>query len=1302
MRSAHTEYYLNAVQVILRLRENTVADNWGEVRSYLESEENWSDLPAAALEEIHACKEGMLYQKHMVQLTQAFYAGAIYGLPHEIDYDTISFDQLSEALEECQKIHFTDPSAVMLMEFAERLVSVRHLLLEDQWQDSDELVVLDEFAAERERTTKLRKSVYSHPLQKKNEHRPETVDECVRDFLEYQSVALPKLQHLLRVSGSSTESDWGEKVDLQEVLREARRVLSGRSAEVATTSSFFTALAAPGVHLAEQKADEWMEHMWHAVLHVVLELNLAQQATKYRTVLFNLSAAADHIPELVKVFRGDKHHVHAHVHPLLRNTLHHEDVTLYGAADATSASGYLNVKKNFNVKELQIALQRAKDYLSSVGFETSEEMLQLQQTSNILLEFRTVLNAQESHEDLLQLLRRTKQQEAKGFISNESGVHELNVYIAATGESVRIQAGLRKAMHAHYAYGPLNALHVLSISTDELQKWIDEAMAFLARGGSALSIGIPSLLLQARVLHKLRSALINHEWSVLEYTLRYYQAAHWDVAGEEFGHIQCAYRFRQVKREMRQFLRDYNSVEDVEHGLMSMDIDLRELNSIFTEIHNLLQYRSPLLLNNTSAHFAAVTDRSLAPSSESVFTRDFYVHLDFAAVFALWRLCQALHNNQWFVKQAIHDNEQQRVAEVIDPFLYAYFGLGDSNFVHNIVSVASSACVERCFAQGVERKNENVFEVLVATHWAVFPYTVKMYFNRVRNCLIDKYIRVNLKYYCKKGAIKMDEAGNLVISSVNLQFLKFAIQDAHRAEDLAMSLSVPFKWSAETQKWLDSANIVQRYRHALIVDQNTDAVLDLLRKDGLLRGHTQFDPKLFNVHIELEVVEKYAQAFIAERTALHCLQFLGSLKDQADVHFQEVALENEAVLEVFELAAAPISVAEPSAHLLDMLSIVSQLRDAIFSSMLGGSRRLTPILEGLRRSISYHPNSTLQLGDLERASNVLNAVCKKAYHAELLDYGAKPAQRRTPFIATAFASPGRPSRFGDSPMRTRNNYIGLTDTAPKAAPRTPVKARAVPQSDLEKTGVSLLQEYTQKIVTALCELMYFHEEENHLSIGCADRFTEKLRSMVPTSARSQAPYHCYLTLFRLKKELNDVYVVYEPRWVAALHIVLFYLQKEINQQESTEPESVAQMVNLSLDLIQFCKDIQLDRCVLTDYVQSHFKKAHSSTNGTKSPMGASAPDCAPSVLILVKHLSTINLQKEDAAVGAVVHELKLGLEEIVAVTASVAAKCAALSLENDIQSEDTVSSLALIRSLPIGSVSRAASQSKLLCKALAL
>eukprot|EP01034_Spumella_vulgaris_P016651 gene16651-21256_t len=175
-------------------------------------------------------------------------------------------------------------------------------------------------------------------------------------------------------------------------------------------------------------------------------------------------------------------------------------------------SGYLDGKKHFNVKELQNALQRAKDYLSSVGFETSEEMLQLQQTSNILLEFRTVLNAQESHEDLLQLLRRTKQQEAKGFISTESGVKELNAYIAATGESVRIQAGLRHAMHAHYAYGPLNALNTLAIRTDELQRWIDEAMTFLARGGSALSIGIPSLLLQARVLHKLRSALINHEW----------------------------------------------------------------------------------------------------------------------------------------------------------------------------------------------------------------------------------------------------------------------------------------------------------------------------------------------------------------------------------------------------------------------------------------------------------------------------------------------------------------------------------------------------------------------------------------------------------------------------------------------------------------------------------------------------------------------------------------------------------------------------------------------------------------------
>ncbi len=90
------------------------------------------------------------------------------------------------------------------------------------------------------------------------------------------------------------------------------------------------------------------------------------------------------------------------------------------------------------------------------------------------------------------------------------------------------------------------------------------------------------------------------------------------------------------------------------------------------------------------------------------------------------------------------------------------------------------------------------------------------------------------------------------------------------------------------------------------------------------------------------------------------------------------------------------------------------------------------------------------------------------------------------------------------------------------------------------------------------------------------------------------------------------------------------------------------------------------------------------------------------MLILVKHLSTIKLQSEHAAVSAALGELRAGLEKIVSVAASVATRCAAVSLENDMHSEVASSNVDLLRSLPIGSASRAASQSKLLSKALAV
>jgi hypothetical protein len=379
----------------------------------------------------------------------------------------------------------------------------------------------------------------------------------------------------------------------------------------------------------------------------------------------------------------------------------------------------------------------------------------------------------------------------------------------------------------------------------------------------------------------------------------------------------------------------------------------------------------------------------------------------------------------------------------------------------------------------------------------------------------------------------------------------------------------------------------------------------MLKGDGMMRGHTQFEPRLFSIHGELEVLEKYAQAHVAEKVALEALQFVVSQAQNSSEKFGDVALENDAVLHLFEVATAPIPVAEPSAYLLDMLQIVSLTRDAIFAAMLGGKARFLPIAESLRDAVGRLQNSALQSVDINKAITVLTAACKKAYHAELLDL--KVAEKTAPKRNLHSPAPhhhGRPTA----------QYVRPAVSAPEASPAK----RVVHDVVAELSGVARLEAFTQKIVTALCELLYFQQGEAHYSIGGTEELIEKLRRKVPTSPRSQAPFHCYLTLQSLARDMDELYVVYNPRWATALRIVLYYLEKEMKGTAS-EAQNVAQMVDLSQDLVGFCKDIQLDRSVLSAHLLEKAQHPH-------SRLVTADQDTSPTVLVLVKHLTAIRLK----------------------------------------------------------------------------
>lgn len=1285
VRSANTEFYLNGVHVILRLRELTVSDNWDEVKRYVNDDTNWQNLPNTALEELRACREGLLYQQHIVRMSQALCQGAIGGLPHEIDYDQISCDALIASLRACDEVQFSDPSAQLLIEFAQRIVTVRHLLLTDQWLDESAATKPDT-ALSLETPSKLRKSIYSHPTPKKTQTQRETVESSVQDYLQFFAYAVPKLQRLLRVA---SQIDGEGDLDFTSFLQEVRLHLGyyGSSAGSSPRSS------------AAMDPDGWILQIWHAVMHVVLEVNLAQQVIQYRSVLIHMIEAADTVPDMVRAYVLDRAHLHANVHPLLRSSHHHEDITLYGAGSASNLGSYaVGGSISFDTTALEESLQRAKDYLSYVGFETSEEMLKLQETCKLLIDFRNALNAQESHDSLLQLLARAKALSAKGFLSTESGVFEINAYLASTTESERIQKGLAAALQSHGVRGPLNALDRAAVDATELQRMIDDALRYLGRGGAALSVGIPTLLLQARVIHKLRTTFVDHAWSALEYTLKTYdtQAADWDVARDEFRHIQHAFAFRTAMNHIRKFVADFTSEKDLGHSLMCMEVDLRELNGIFVEVNRLLHYHSPLLV---TAADSSRNPEEAVESPEVVLTEAFFKHPGVVATVALWKLCQALQVNAWYDKQAIHDNEEQQVADHPDPFLFAFFGIANANYVHRVRHGLTPSDITEGFLLSNLARKETVFSVLTVTNWSGFPYNVRMFFNRVRNRLIDRFVRADLKYYCKKGATAMDGAGNLVLSNMTLQFLKITLTDAQRAVDTARRFGVPFEWTPETKKWVASAETALKYRLALTSSKNAaDTVISLLRADGMMRGHTQFVPRLFSIHTELEVLEKFGQAHLAETVAAAALQFIASQSVASESKFSEVALENEAVLQLFEMAAAPVPVADPSAYLLDMLSIVGLTRDAVFATMLGGEVRLASIAEDLVEAVAFHQSPVLRAIDMARVVKFLTAACRKAYHADLLGFTADSAaqtvpQRRVARVHTVLGT------------RATARYLGpgaiVPPTPSKASPTA--AGRVFPTLsvlDEELTGVAKLAAFTQKILTALCEVLFFHRGDDHITVGTKEVWLDQLRKKVPMGLRSQTPLHCYLSLRKLAETMDELYVAYQPLWAATLHLALYYLERELSEevlQGDASTINVAQSIDLSQNLIQLCQDVQLDRAVLAEHVRETTQPRR--RNGRPVPSRVVGGESEPSAFVLVKHLTAIKSGVNSNGQTEALAQLQRRLHAMLDSATEAQSHMASLSLENEVVGALSTAQMKVLKDFPMGAVYQAVSQCNMLLRA---
>lgn len=801
------------------------------------------------------------------------------------------------------------------------------------------------------------------------------------------------------------------------------------SAERALFPSVDSTNGATGGDCSVDSTHEWIEHQWESVCRVQSEVRLVQNVIHYRKVILSLQSAMELFPDPVRIFMGAADASAAMYWTQYHGDRYYDDALLSGTVNLSSAkeqrrrkrrsqiaftspfedsaaageacksqdtlsppssamsrmverhSGNLNLTGDqsdlFCVQALRMAIRFAKSYLSSVDYDTSEDLLLLLHSSTLILDFRTALTHRVSRQRLQELTAKAQKLEDEKSLSIDCGALEIGAYASASKESDLIYQGLIESVSQQQVRGPLDDLVLFSSDQRQAEEWIDRGRAFLARGGAHLSIDLVPLLEQAKVLSKLRSMIRCSDWEALSRVLRLHrdQAAHWEYAGAEFDHIYQAYRFRCFQQELYKAVANFRSSEDLEHGLAGLQIDYHCLNQAFSEFLSILDYKSSLLHLHPVSNGEQLMEGRGANRCYILSDR-FFVESNFIASKALWRLMNAVLHKRWFVKQRIHNNPQQFVAANIDDFLFSFFGLANADYIENVYSISHiREAVDALAAvhQSYERQNdsngmsdlnveparrskesflrdaeETVFSVLIATNWSGFPVHVKKFFDLARNRLIDIYIRSDLIYYCSKGAMKLDAAGNIVLSDLFRKFLELSVEESDRAVAIARQLTVPFSWCKETQKWLKAARLIVQCRRELVefsrissrgsvsnsgshssvcnFPENSDdrwrqfsSLVQLLRGEGLLHDipsdiysetriireeiigaarnapssqhqnlSWRLSPHLSAVEEELSVLERYCHGFHAERVLLQALHFLPTALQGHDTQRQSI------------------------------------------------------------------------------------------------------------------------------------------------------------------------------------------------------------------------------------------------------------------------------------------------------------------------------------------------------------------------------------------------------------------------------
>jgi len=1157
----------------------------------------------------------------MMAIARSLKIGAISGTPHEIDFDGINYWLLDEAINTCtttttnnitdKSSSFSDESALIIIEFARKLLDIRYFVKKNIWR----------------RTTTTTTAPPPPPLGSSSSTSicpvvavtvsKASVEDALDDILAYQAAHLDRLRELLGMDDGQQSSS--------------------------TSTSIVRGV-------------DWIHFIWDAVVQAQNEVHLVLQSMSYLKMLTSLKDAVNQTPDVILKYMESRHRTYNY---------YYDQAGRFGLLDIGEINLIDGTKHDesdiYNIGPVQAASMLAKEYVNSIPFETSEELLKLLNTALLLLEFRKTLghHTVPDMSKVKVLVSRARHLIEQDAVAAHDGMKELNAFLMITTKTIEIQDNLRDVITWNRLSGPLDCLQrpssaaSQSKNNQQLSKvlhgsvWIQQATAFLARMGTELSMGLLHLFIEARILDKLRELVKSNSWFDVGFLLQKHrlQSSTWKYGQREFLHIEQSHRFRRISEDIQDLIGSFHLVDELNHqNLLIFQSDFHSLRTLLLELKDLLSYRSPLLSPSSSDEIISQGDDpdDIGP----VLSKDYSKSPVFLASKALYRLLKAVLNKRWFDKQSMYDNAKQTVPGVIDPFLFRFFGLDSSNYFDNvddgrenfddIYSISQTDPLDPLSA-------ETVFHVLVSVNWTLFPIQISNFFDKTRNCLIDLYVQSDVKYYLTKGAPIIDDEGNLTISSLYLELFQMSLVDAQRALELATSISIPFNYRKETMKWIHSSKIALRCRISA-VDNDLDSLIDTLREQGLLRpdgSPSPLRPDLCIHFDELSAYERYLQGVYAERKVKGSILYLISMSTSAHL---EGVLQHPSIESVCAMVAAPTTVVKPTKHYVEMLRLASLIRDSINAARMGIKNKLLSSFQVLMQSWHYRDQAERTLYQDEdyllSASKVLIRICRASMYGDLFNNNTYSVETSNQSAAAAIAS---------------------IDEHPKNLNLYSIQSKLTCGNNNNNSDILVsVQRCTVQIVSGLCEVLYFMEEKCYEFIMDKQKNNKKnqLKPSSYLSSRSsykgnQVPYYCYAKLKTLQDTLTDDYVTSEPCWAISLVIINHYLKREVDtlrrQQQGYGPMSrgddhsgggsatttalpVTTQLDVSFDLLTFLKDIQLEDMVLLEYLRTHpdLLQPQSSLSSSASPSSSStAPSSSLSTSSSssTESLTTISLQK---------------------------------------------------------------------------